>query len=133
MRSENFFHHDVQRQGVAPRIPAICDIRRFACRQRSRHGLQAPKIFPGCIQAVGMVNAQPVDEAGGKKLAQQPMGILEHLGVIHAQRRQLIYVEEAAVVDFVRSCAPVRQPVGLRFEQVRAGGRGSWPPRASRR
>ena len=64
-----------------------------------------------------MVDSQSIDEAGGKQLAQQPVGILKYLRVIHPQGRQFIYVEEAAVVYFVRGCAPVRQPVGLGFEQ----------------
>jgi hypothetical protein len=47
----------------------------------------------------------------------------EDLGQFHANRRQLIDVEEAAVVDLLGGDAAERQPVRLVFDQERATGR----------
>src|ERR1700730_17360391 len=46
------------------------------------------------------------------------MGFLEQLGQFHAQAGQLVDVEETPVIDLFRSNAPIRDPVGLHFEQL---------------
>ena len=43
--------------------------------------------------------------------------LIRTLPDFHAQRRQIIDIEEAAVIDFVGSRAPESQTVGLGFQQ----------------
>ncbi len=72
-----------------------------------------------------MVDAQAVDLAAGDEIEHQPVRRVEHLGALHAQRGQLVDVEEAAVVDLVGGDAPVGQPVGLLLDQF-VEQRRSW-------
>ena len=42
---------------------------------------------------------------------------VEHLWIFHAQRREIVDVEEAAVVDLARAAPPESEPIVLRVEQ----------------
>ena len=72
-----------------------------------------------------MVDAQALDLAFAEQAKQQPVGVLEDLGLFHAHRGQLGDVEEAAVVDLLGRDPPEGQPIGLiveqRVESVEAG------------
>ena len=52
------------------------------------------------------------------KMGVERVHALEDRRVLRADRRQLVDVEEAPVVDLFAGDAPVRQPVGLDGEQV---------------
>ena len=43
---------------------------------------------------------------------------VEHLWQLDPNRRQLVYVEETAVIDFFRGDAPKRKAIRLRVEQL---------------
>src|SRR5437899_1078257 len=43
---------------------------------------------------------------------------LEHLGLLHPNRGQIVDVKETSVVDLLRCGPPVRQTIGLRVEQL---------------
>ena len=64
-----------------------------------------------------MVDANPVDAPVAQQLECKRMGPFEHLGIFHAERGQLVDVEEPAVVDLLGGDSPVRQSIGLRGEQ----------------
>ena len=64
-----------------------------------------------------MIDAQPINMAARQQLTYQPVCMLEHFRVVHAQRRQIIDIEETAIVDLVRCYTPESQPVGLGFQQ----------------
>ena len=82
-----------------------------------RRRLQALQIRLRIVESVDMVDAHPVDHPLPDQLEGQAVRAVEHAGLIHAQRREVIDVEEPAVVDLVDRDAPVRQPVGLGVEQ----------------
>ncbi len=54
----------------------------------------------------------PVDE-----IQQQGVSRLEDRRIFHSQARQLIDIEEAAIVDFLHRRPPVREPIDLRLQQ----------------
>ena len=64
-----------------------------------------------------MVDPQPLDLALADQPQQQAVRVGEDRRVLHAHRRQLGDVEEAAVVDLLGRHAPERQPVRLLVEQ----------------
>ena len=80
--------------------------------------LQAAEIAGRVVQPVGVVDAQAVHAPLREQLEDQAMGGLEHRLVLHAQRGELVDIEEAAVVDLVGRDAPVRQAIRLRLEQL---------------
>src|SRR5260370_34537627 len=47
----------------------------------------------------------------------QAMRALEQLGQLEVDARKVVYVEEAAIVDFVGGDAPIGDAIGLRLEQ----------------
>ena len=65
-----------------------------------------------------MIDAQAVELAGAHKLEREAMCHLEHGLILHAQRRKIIDVKEAPVVDLVRGDAPGGEAIGLRIEQL---------------
>ena len=78
--------------------------------------LQAREVLCGIQQAVRMIDAQPFHQALRQPAPQQLVGLGKNAGVFHAQAHQVIDVEEAPVIDFLRRNAPVRQPVWLRLQ-----------------
>ena len=64
-----------------------------------------------------MIHPQPRRRAALHELEHEPVDLFEHRRVFHPQRRELVHVEEAAVVDLFGRDAPVRQPVRLFVEQ----------------
>ena len=86
--------------------------------------LQAPEVVGGVVEPVGMIDAQPRHRALPHQAEEQPVGGLEDLGLLHADGRQLVDVEEAPVVDLLARHAPVGGAIGLvgqqRVQQVHA-------------
>ena len=70
------------------------------------------------VQPVDVVDPQAVDVAAHEQVERQAMAFLEDLRILHADRGQLVDVEEAAVVDFVGRGLPVHQPIDLPIEEV---------------
>ena len=64
-----------------------------------------------------MVDAQAVNLAFGRKRQHEAVRRVEDFVIFHAQRSEVVDVEETTVVDLIRSDAPEGEPVGLRFEQ----------------
>ena len=87
-----------------------------ACPQEEG-ALQVAEIPRRIPEAVGVVDAQGGDLALVEQLEEQPVGLGEDLRLLHVDRRQLVDVEEAAVVDLLRGHAPVRHAVGLLLEE----------------
>ncbi len=79
--------------------------------------LQPFEVLPRVVQPVGVVDAQAVDLALAEQAEDQVVRGVEDFLPLHAQRRQLVDVEKAAVVDLVGGHAPERQAVGLGVEQ----------------
>ena len=79
--------------------------------------LEALEILRRVVKAVGMVDPQAVDLTLGQPAQDQLMRRLENVLALHVQRRQIVDVEKAAVIDLVRSHPPVRQAVALLLEQ----------------
>src|SRR3979411_1214737 len=65
-----------------------------------------------------MVYPQPVDLAFTDQLEQQPVGVLEYCQILDAQPREVVYIEEPPIVDFVGRDAPGSQPIRLCLEQL---------------
>ncbi len=65
-----------------------------------------------------MIEADAGDRAFRDEIEQQRVRGVEHARVFHAQAREIVDVEEAAIVDLVERRAPVRQPIRLDFEQA---------------
>ena len=83
----------------------------------SRPSLQPPQVVARREQAVDVIDAQAGRRASPNQLEDEPMHLVEHRRIFHAQRRELVHVEEAPVVDFLGRDAPVREPVRLLVEQ----------------
>ena len=79
--------------------------------------LQALQVRLRIVQAIDMIDAQAVDHAALDQLEGEPVRAVEHARLVHAQRREVVDVEEAPVVDLVDRYAPVRQSIRLRVEQ----------------
>ena len=65
-----------------------------------------------------MIDADAVDATLAQQLERKRMRPLEHLRVLHAERGQLVDVEEPPVVDLFRGDAPVGQAIRLRRQQI---------------
>src|SRR2546429_5062808 len=65
-----------------------------------------------------MIDAHAVHLAARHELEEQAMSGLEDRRLFHAQRGQLVDVEEAAIVDVVGRHAPRREAKDLRREQL---------------
>ena len=109
--------------------------------------LQAGEVLGRVAQAVGMVDAQAVDLAGGGQVERRSRASPRTPArLLHAQAGEVVDVEEAAVVDLVGGDAPEGEPVGLLLVQrvqldacrraasmiASAEPIGAWPPRAAR-
>ena len=91
-----------------------------ACRPQAR-GLRARREVPWLGVPVdrpsGWSMRRPVTMPSAQQLEDAAVRRLEHLRLLHADGRQLVDVEEAAVVDLVGRHPPEGQPVGLGVEQ----------------
>ena len=69
-----------------------------------------------------MIDAQPGRGAPADQLEGKAMHLVEDRRVFHAERRELVDVEEPPVVDFLRRDPPMREAIRLlvqeRVEQV---------------
>src|SRR4051812_47282118 len=65
-----------------------------------------------------MIDAQSTYFAFGRQLQDQLVRRLEHFLSLHRQRRQVVYVEEAAIVDLIGRVRPIRQAIALVRQQV---------------
>ena len=79
--------------------------------------LQALEVCRRIEQAVGMVDPDAGDVPALEPVEEQGVRRLEHLRVLDAKAREIVDVEEPAVIDLVRRRPPVRQAVRLRLEQ----------------
>ena len=103
--AENFLDHHVERRGaVALRL--------------ADQPAKALEVLDGIAQAVDVVEPQPLQLAFRDQPPDQAMDRLERAGVLDAQSRKRIDIEEAAVVDVAGSEPPVAEPVVLAFEQM---------------
>ncbi len=93
-------------------------VEHLAAHLKEARLLQAAEVFRRIVQAVGVVDAQPLDLPLVHQPQNQPMRLLEDVGVLHADGRQLVDVEESAIIDLVRRHAPIGQTVGLFREQL---------------
>src|SRR6266853_5262674 len=65
-----------------------------------------------------MVQAQPLQFSLGDQPANQAMRLFEDCRLLHADTRQLIDVEEAAVIYLVGCNSPKGEPIVLLLEEV---------------
>ena len=79
--------------------------------------LQAAEIVAGGVEAVDVIDAQTGDRAAAHELERETVDLLEDERIFHAQRGELVDVEEAAVVDLFGGDAPVREAVRLQVQQ----------------
>ena len=79
--------------------------------------LQHREIARRVEEAVRVIDSHRLHAAVAQQLRQQLVGRGKDLRILDAQPRELVDVKKAPVVDLVRRGSPVRQPVGLRFEQ----------------
>ncbi len=82
---------------------------------------QPGKILRRIEQAVRVIDPQPVDLSLLHELQAQPMCGGEHRLVLHAQRGQVVDIEEPPIVDIVRRHPPIREPKRLIFQQLVQG------------
>jgi len=85
---------------------------------RPARGLGEAGVVPARIgQAVRVVDPEGVDVALVVEVEEQFVGGLEHLGVLHPDRREGADVEESAVVEFLVGHPPVGEAVVLPVDQ----------------
>ena len=77
--------------------------------------VQAVEVGGGIPQPVGVVDAQPVDGALLDQTKDEPVRGGEDVLVLDPDTREVVYGEEAPVVDLIAGDPPVRKPVGLRL------------------
>ena len=65
-----------------------------------------------------MVDPQPRNLSPQQHLKDQMMTLLEDAGVFHADRRQVVDVEEAAIVDLIAGNLPIGQAVNLGVQEA---------------
>ena len=79
--------------------------------------LQPPQVVVRREEAVDVIDAQPGRRASRQELEHELVDLVEHGRVFDPQRRELVHVEEPAVIDFFRGHVPVGQSVRLLVEQ----------------
>ena len=80
--------------------------------------LQPPQVFHRVVQAVDVIDPQAVHVAADQQVEHKLVASVEDLGILHADGRQVVDVEEAAIVDLVGGRLPVREPIDLGVEQL---------------
>jgi hypothetical protein len=84
----------------------------------ARGFVQPPQVAARVGEAVGVVDAEPVDHPRGVQLEQQRVRGVEDLGVLDPDRGECADVEEPAVVELLVRDAPVREPVVLATDEL---------------
>ncbi len=112
---EDLFDDEVDR-GAEVRLehrlaPSVCDRR---CRLLE----QPAAVARGIVQAIDVIEPQPLHLVLGDQAQDHAVGLLEHLGALHPEPGQLVDVEEAAVVDVRAGDAPEGEAVDLIVEQA---------------
>jgi len=75
--------------------------------------LQQAEILHRVGEAVGVIDAQPVDLPLGQEAQGNAVRLLEDLRILHADGGERIDVEKSPVIDLFARDPPVRQPIGL--------------------
>ena len=114
---------DALEQGAFHRLPVLPLIPRVRLENGVGAGekviaLEAFEILLRIVQPVGMVDAQSVQLAVGEHAEDQLVRRREDVFSLHAQRGEIVDVEETPIVDLVGGDAPERQPKGLVVEQA---------------
>ena len=89
-------------------------------------GLAEPvAVLGGVAEAVGVVDAEAVDDPLVDPVEDEPVAVLEDLLILHPEADQGVDVEEPAVIQLLDGRLPVRQAIVLPFEQrIDLGRRG---------
>ncbi|MNZ80823.1 hypothetical protein D3C78_994720 [compost metagenome] len=91
-------------------------------RALSQQGIDAPAQFAAIAtrigQAVDVIDAQAIDQAGADQLENLLVSGFEHLATLDPQAGQLVDVEKAPPVDVIGGGTPAGQAIGLLFEQA---------------
>src|SRR6266700_6241892 len=76
------------------------------------------EILAGQVKTIRMSDAKPCHCAGAHQIQKKPMHGVKHLWQLHPDRRQIVYIEKAAVIDFFGRDAPKSEAIRLRVEQL---------------
>src|SRR5256885_17239708 len=79
--------------------------------------LQLAEIFPGQIEPVDVIDAQPSHRAGRNQLEQKPMCFLKNFRQLHPNRGQVVDIKETAIIDLFRRDPPEGEAISLIAEQ----------------
>src|SRR5262249_60612236 len=77
-------------------------------------------------QAGGRLNRQARDGTCPDKPEEESMSCIEHVGQFHSNRSEIVYVEEAAIVDLFRGDPPEGESVCLVTEQSVESIEAAW-------
>src|ERR1051325_11882748 len=64
-----------------------------------------------------MIDPQSADRAGADKIDKQLVSRLKDFPFLLANRREMVHIKEATIIDFFRRDAPEREAVSLRVQQ----------------
>src|SRR6266487_946339 len=64
-----------------------------------------------------MINAETRYRASTHEINNQPVNSVENLWQFYPDRRQIVHIEKAAIINFFGRDPPVSEPVRLRIEQ----------------
>ncbi len=82
--------------------------------ERLRHSpLQFFEVFVRQIKTVRMIDPQARDRASRDQVEEQPMRFVKNLRQFHPNSREIIDIEEAPVIDFLRRHPPKSEAIGL--------------------
>jgi len=90
---------------------------------------ESGQVVAGIEQSVDVIDAEAVDRATLQQRERVGVCALEHRRHFHPDRRQLVDVEEAPIVDFLSGYPPVRKAIGLVVEQRVEGVEAARIPR----
>ena len=87
--------------------------------------LETPEVLVRVVEAVGVVDAQPVELPLRQQPEDQAVGGLEDVLTLHAEGGQVVDVEEPSIIDLVGGHPPEGQAIALVAPAGRPGGRSS--------
>ena len=119
---ENFFRHHVN---GAP-VLGQCNTERLRATL-----LKFFEILCRQVKTIRMIDAEACHCAITHQLQKKPVNGIENLWEFDTNRRQLVYVEKTAVIDFFGRDAPKGQPIRLRIKQFIEGIEAAWVARLS--
>ena len=99
---ENFFQHHVD----GARVGGRSDPNPFGTAT-----LKLLEVFLRLVETVWMIDAQSGNRARADKIEKQLVRCLENFRHFHSDRSQIVDIEKAAIIDFLRGDAPERQPI----------------------